>query len=45
MAKAQKKPERQPIPFDDALRRILTAPPQHKEAPKKKKRRQKSKGS
>lgn len=31
------------IPFDDALRRILSAPPQHKKT--KKKRPQKSKGS
>ena len=35
------------MPFDDALRKILSAPPQHKEAPKKKKnpQRQKSKRS
>lgn len=32
-----------PLPFDDALRKILSAPPKHKTA--KKKRRQKSKGS
>ena len=39
-----KKDAHKPIPFDDALRQILKSPPQHKEAPKKK-RRQKSKGS
>jgi hypothetical protein len=34
------KPERTPIPFDDALRRILNAPPQPRKAkPKKKKRK------
>ena len=32
-----------PVPFNDALKRILSAPPQHKTA--KKKRRQKSKQS
>lgn len=42
MTKDKTKPERKPIPFDDALRRILAAPPQHKA---KKKRPQKSKGS
>jgi len=29
------KPQRHPIPFDDALRRILAAPPQHKVTKKK----------
>jgi hypothetical protein len=34
------KPERTPIPFDDALRRILSAPPQPRKAkPKKKAKR------
>jgi hypothetical protein len=28
----------QPMPFDDALRKILKAPPQHKTAPKEKKK-------
>jgi hypothetical protein len=37
MTKPPKKTERQPIPFDDALRRILAAKPQPKAAPKKKK--------
>ena len=30
------KPERTPIPFDDALRRILNAPPQPRKAKPKK---------
>lgn len=29
----------EPIPFDDALRKILSAPPQHKSKPKTKQRR------
>ena len=37
--------KRKPVPFDDALRKILSAPPQHRKAPKKKKRGQKSKGN
>jgi len=34
-----RKPKRphQPIPFDEAIKRILNAPPQHKTAKKKKK--------
>jgi hypothetical protein len=31
----QPKPDHQPIPFDDALRRILSAPPQPKKAKEK----------
>jgi hypothetical protein len=37
---ADKKPQDEsppPMPFDDALRRILKAPPQHKTAKEKKK--------
>lgn len=41
---AKKKDEFHRMPFDDALRKILNAPPQHKAA-KKKKSRQKSKRS
>lgn len=42
----KKQPDIPQMPFDDALRKILSAPPQHKEAPKKKKRqRSKSKRS
>jgi hypothetical protein len=41
MAKPPKKDQKQqpghtPMPFDDALRKILSAPPQHKKAKKKK---------
>jgi hypothetical protein len=32
-------PEHKPVPFDDALRRILSAPPQHKVAKKKAKKK------
>jgi hypothetical protein len=39
MAKKVEKQERQPIPFDDALRRILSAPPQHRVAKKKPKKK------
>jgi hypothetical protein len=39
MKKAEKKPERQPIPFDDALRKILKAPPQHRAAKQKAKKK------
>ena len=31
------KQEREPLPFDDALRRLLKAKPQHKPAPKSRK--------
>ena len=34
-----------PIPFEQAMRKILSAPPQHKESAKKKPVRQKSKRS
>jgi hypothetical protein len=43
MSKSQKEkqndaPPSTPIAFDDALRKILKAPPQHKSAPKGKKK-------
>jgi hypothetical protein len=37
--KYQKPAEHTPVPFDDALRKILSAPPQHKTAKKTKKDR------
>ena len=36
MTKNEPKPERTPMPFDDALRRILNAPPQPRKAKPKK---------
>lgn len=35
--------ERLPVPFDDALRKILNAPPQHKKAKKPAKKTEKKK--
>lgn len=34
-----KQPSLPPMPFDDALRKILSAPPQHKTAKKKMKKK------
>jgi hypothetical protein len=34
----QKQPGHTPMPFDDALRKILSAPPQHRTAKKQKKK-------
>jgi hypothetical protein len=44
MAKAPKKEDQKvpghvPVPFDDALRKILSAPPQHKPAKKNEKKK------
>jgi hypothetical protein len=40
MAKSKKADKgRKPVPFDDALKRILNAPPQHKVAKKKAKKK------
>lgn len=41
MAKKKQKSEKeiQPMPFDDALRKILSAPPGHKKAKKKRGKR------
>lgn len=38
---ARKKSDIPQMPFDDALRKILSAPPQHKEAKPKKKAKKK----
>jgi hypothetical protein len=37
--KDQKQPVHVPVPFDDALRKILSAPPQHKVAKKSDKKK------
>jgi hypothetical protein len=42
MKQSPPKPERTPIPFDDALRRILNAPPQPRKAKPAKKKKPKS---
>ena len=42
MTKNEPKPKRTPIPFDDALRRILNAPPQPRKANTKKKKAKKA---